>query len=133
MLGRILDALHTNLSVRFLDVRLLVAGDFGGRGLRLPDRVEVGSLSGCCNRIARHDGRLRCVRFPIPAEEVVAFSGRNRAGNGERYHAGVGLFSLRVGYRHIGYRIVRDVIVIGQGVGLFGCIPCNIKLYWGIF
>lgn len=125
-------ALHTNLSVRFLDVRLLVAGDFGGRGLRLPDRVEVGGLSGCCNRIARHDGRLRCVRFPIPAEEVVAFSGRNRAGNGERYHAGVGLFSLRVGFRHIGDCVCR-VFVVVQGVGLFGCIPCNIKLYWGIF
>ena len=119
MLGRILDALHTNLSVRFLDVRLLVAGDFGGRGLRLPDRVEVGSLSGCCNRIARHDGRLRCVRFPIPAEEVVAFSGRNRAGNGERHRAGAALLRHRGGAWHVGDEI-RRVGVVGQGVGDFG-------------
>lgn len=74
MLGRILDALHTNLSVRFLDVRLLVAGDFGGRGLRLPDRVEVGDLGGCCNRIAAFDRDSRIVRIPIPAEEFVAVS-----------------------------------------------------------
>ena len=34
MLGRILDALHTNLSVRFLDVRLLVAGRVRGHFMR---------------------------------------------------------------------------------------------------
>ena len=109
-----------------------LGGLVGGRGLRLPDRVEVGGLSGCCNRIAASDCDSRIVRIPIPAEEVVAFSGRNRAGNGERYRAGVGLFSLRVGFRHIGDCVCR-VFVVVQGVGLFGCIPCNIKLYWGIF
>ena len=40
MLGRILDALHTNLSVLFLEFRLLVAGDFGGRGVVALD-IEI--------------------------------------------------------------------------------------------
>ena len=101
----------------------------------LPDRVD--GLGAVCmindNRVARLILRSSRSRTVSPALEGVAVSARPRVGNGERYHAGVGLFSLRVGYRHIGYRIVRDVIVIGQGVGLFGCIPCNIKLYWGIF
>ena len=109
-----------------------LGGLVGGRGVRLPNGVESGGRGGCCNPITRLDGGRCCVRFPIPAEEVVAFSGRNRAGNGERYHAGVGLFSLRVGFRHIGDCVCR-VFVVVQGVGLFGCIPCNIKLYWGIF
>ena len=109
-----------------------LGGLVGGWGVRLPDGVESGGRGGCCNPITRLDGGRCCVRFPIPAEEVVAFSGRNRAGNGERYHAGVGLFSLRVGFRHIGDCVCR-VFVVVQGVGLFGCIPCNIKLYWGIF
>ena len=109
-----------------------LGGLVGGRGVRLPDGVEVGGLSGCCNRIARFDGGRCCVRIPSPAEEGVAVSARPRVGNGERYHAGVGLFSLRVGFRHIGDCVCR-VFVVVQGVGLFGCIPCNIKLYWGIF
>ena len=113
MLGRILDALHTNLSVRFLDVRLLVAGDFGGRGLRLPDRVEVGDLGGCCNRIAAFDRDSRIVRIPIPAEEFVAVSSWLLAGNGERHLAGVGLFSLRSRYTIF----IAAVGVVVQGVG----------------
>ena len=112
-----------------------LGGLVGGRGVRLPNGVDgLGAVFMFnVNRAARlilRSGRSRTVS---PALEGVAVSARPRVGNGERYHAGVGLFSLRVGYRHIGYRIVRDVIVIGQGVGLFGCIPCNIKLYWGIF
>ena len=109
-----------------------LGGLVGGRGVRLPNGVELGGRGGCCNRIARLDGRLRCVLFPSPAEEVVAFSDRPRVGNGERHLAGVGRFSLRVGIRHIGDCVCR-VFVVGQGVGLFGCILCNIKLYWGIF
>ena len=109
-----------------------LGGLVGGRGVRLPNGVDglgaVFMFNG--NRAARlilRSGRSRTVS---PALEVVAFSGRNRAGNGERYHAGVGRFSLRVGIRHIGDCVCR-VFVVGQGVGLFGCILCNIKLYWG--
>ena len=118
MRGRILDALHTDLDLRVCNVRLRAAGIVRhGRVVLLPDRVEFGDRGGCCNRIARLDGRLRCVRIPSPAEEVVAFSGRLRGGNVERHRAGAGRFSLRVGYRHIGDCVCR-VFVVVQGVGL---------------
>ena len=95
-----------------------LGGLVGGWGVRLPNGVELGGRGGCCNPITRLDGGRCCVRFPIPAEEVVAFSGRNRAGNGERHRAGVGRFSLRVGYRHIGDCVCRVRVVV-QGVGDF--------------
>ena len=84
-----------------------LGGLVGGWGVRLPDGVESGGRGGCCNPITRLNGGRCCVRFPIPAEEVVAFSGRNRAGNGERH---------RVGAWHVGDEI-RRVGVVGQGVG----------------
>ena len=87
-----------------------------GRGVRLPNGVESGGRGGCCNPITRLDGGRCCVRFPIPAEEVVAFSGRNRAGNGERHRAGAALLRHRVGAWHVGDEI-RRVGVVGQGVG----------------
>ena len=96
-----------------------LGGLVGGRGVRLPNGVESGGRGGCCNPITRLDGGRCCVRFPIPAEEVVAFSGRNRAGNGERHRAGAALLRHRVGAWHVGDEI-RRVGVVGQGVGDFG-------------
>ena len=93
-----------------------LGGLVGGWGVRLPDGVESGGRGGCCNPITRLDGGRCCVRFPIPAEEVVAFSGRNRAGNGERHRAGAALLRHRVGAWHVGDEI-RRVGVVGQGVG----------------
>ena len=93
-----------------------LGGHVGGRGVRLPNGVESGGRGGCCNPITRLDGGRCCVRFPIPAEEVVAFSGRNRAGNGERHRAGAALLRHRVGAWHVGDEI-RRVGVVGQGVG----------------
>ena len=79
----------------------------------LPDRVEVGDLGGCCNRIAAFDRDSRIVRIPIPAEEFVAVSSWLLAGNGERHLAGVGLFSLRSRYTIF----IAAVGVVVQGVG----------------
>ena len=93
-----------------------LVGLIGGWGVRLPNGVELGGRGGCCNPITRLDGGRCCVRFPIPAEEVVAFSGRNRAGNGERHRAGAALLRHRVGAWHVGDEI-RRVGVVGQGVG----------------
>ena len=93
-----------------------LGGLVGGWGVRLPDGVESGGRGGCCNPITRLDGGRCCVRFPIPAEEVVAFSGRNRAGNGERHRAGAALLRHRVGDWHVGDEI-RRVGVVDQGVG----------------
>ena len=45
MVGRVRGALHTNLSVRFLEFRLLVAGDFG-RGLLTLDRERHAAFLG---------------------------------------------------------------------------------------
>ena len=96
-----------------------LGGLVGGRGLRLPDGVEIGGRGGCCNRIARFDGGLCCVRIPSPAEEGVALSARLIAGNGERHRAGTALQRHRFGVRHVGDGI-RRVLVVGQGVlGLF--------------
>ena len=117
MLGRPLDALHTNIDILIFKVRLRVVGRV--RGLRLPDGVEIGGRGGCCNRIARFDGGLCCVRIPSPAEEGVALSARLIAGNGERHRAGTALQRHRFGVRHVGDGI-RRVLVVGQGVlGLF--------------
>ena len=96
-----------------------LGGLVDGRGLRLPDGVEIGGRGGCCNRIARLDGGLCCVRIPSPAEEGVALSARLIAGNGERHRAGTALQRHRFGVRHVGDGI-RRVLVVGQGVlGLF--------------
>ena len=163
MLGRPLDALHTNIDILIFKVRLRVVGRVrghfmrgfdprvrcrfhprltifiidniynnaghvvfrglgglvGGRGVRLPDGVEIGGRGGCCNRIARLDGGLCCVRIPSPAEEGVVVSFRLIAGNGERHRAGTALQRHRFGVRHVGDGI-RRVLVVGQGVlGLF--------------
>ena len=92
----------------------------GRRGLGvlyLPD--QIAGRGGCCNRIARFDGGLCCVRIPSPAEEGVALSARLIAGNGERHRAGTALQRHRFGVRHVGDGI-RRVLVVGQGVlGLF--------------
>ena len=96
-----------------------LGGLVGGRGLRLPDGVEIGGRGGCCNLIARLDGGLCCARIPSPAEEGVALSARLIAGNGERHRAGTALQRHRFGVRHVGDGI-RRVLVVGQGVlGLF--------------
>ena len=96
-----------------------LGGLVGGRGVRLPDGVEIGGRGGCCNRIARLDGGLCCVRIPSPAEEGVALSARLIAGNGEHHRAGTALQRHRFGVRHVGDGI-RRVLVVGQGVlGLF--------------
>ena len=96
-----------------------LGGLVGGGRVRLPDGVEIGGRGGCCNRIARLDGGLCCVRIPSPAEEGVVVSFRLIAGNGERHRAGTALQRHRFGVRHVGDGI-RRVLVVGQGVlGLF--------------
>ena len=117
MLLRIIyDALDLNSHFKLF--QLVIRRGFG-RGLRLPDGVEIGGRGGCCNRIARFDGGLCCVRIPSPAEEGVALSARLIAGNGERHRAGTALQRHRFGVRHVGDGI-RRVLVVGQGVlGLF--------------
>ena len=96
-----------------------LGGLVGGRGVRLPNGVELGGRGGCCNPITRLDGGRCCVRIPSPAEEGVVGSFRPLVGNGERHRAGAGRFSLRVGCRHIGDCVCR-VFVVVQGVGDFG-------------
>ena len=85
-----------------------LGGLVGGWGVRLPDGVESGGRGGCCNPITRLDGGRCCVRFPIPAEEVVAFSGRNRAGNGERHRAGLLFCVTGLG---LGMLVTRSVVL----------------------
>ena len=108
------DVLYLNLpDSRF---QIVIGGSRNKRGLRIfcfPDRVEVGDLGGCCNRIAAFDRDSRIVRIPIPAEEFVAVSSWLLAGNGERHLAGVGLFSLRSRYTIF----IAAVGVVVQGVG----------------
>ena len=117
MLLRIIyDALDLNSHFKLF--QLVIRRGFG-RGVRLPDAVEIGGRGGCCNRIARLDGGLCCVRIPSPAEEGVVVSFRLIAGNGERHRAGTALQRHRFGVRHVGDGI-RRVLVVGQGVlGLF--------------
>ena len=68
-----------------------LGGLVDGRGLRLPDGVEIGGRGGCCNLIARLDGGLCCARISSPAEEGIAVAGRRLRGNGES----MGLLILR--------------------------------------
>ena len=114
------DVLYLNLPDSRFHIR--IGGSRNKRGLRIfcfPDRVELGGRGGCCNRIARLDGGLRCARIPSPAEEVVAVSDRDVAGNWECHRAGVALQRHRVGAWHVGDGI-RRVLVVVQGVGDFG-------------
>ena len=116
LLQIIYDALDLNSHFKLFQ---LVSRRGFGRGLGLADGVEIGGRGGCCNRIARFDGGLCCVRIPSPAEEGVALSARLIAGNGERHRAGTALQRHRFGVRHVGDGI-RRVLVVGQGVlGLF--------------
>ena len=94
-----------------------LGGLVDGRGLRLPDGVEIGGRGGCCNLIARLDGGLCCARISSPAEEVVAVSDRLIGGNVERYRAGTALQRHRFGVWHVGDGTRRRVLVVGQGVG----------------
>ena len=93
-----------------------LGGLVGGGRVRLPDGVEIGGRGGCCNRIARLDGGLCCVRILSPAEEGVVVSFRLIAGNGERHRAGTALQRHLFWAWHVGDGI-RRVLVVGQGVG----------------
>ena len=110
------DVLYLNLpDSRF---QIVIGGSRNKRGLRIfcfPDRVDgLGRIVlGQRNLVAAMVLHSRSIRLVCPAKERVAVAGGNRAGNGERCLAGVGLFSLRSRYTIF----IAAVGVVVQGVG----------------
>ena len=89
-------------------------GDVRRRLPQLPDGVE-GGIRRDGDRAALRVSSTRRVWILIPAEEVIAISSRDRVGNAERRLTI--LVRIRNRGRHVGYRIVRDIVVVVQGVG----------------
>ena len=110
------DVLYLNLpDSRF---QIVIGGSGNKRGLRIfcfPDRVDgLGRIVlGQRNLVAAMVLHSRSIRIVCPAKERVAVAGGNRAGNGERCLAGVGLGSLRSRYTIF----IAAVGVVVQGVG----------------
>ena len=110
------DVLYLNLpDSRF---QIVIGGSRNKRGLRIfcfPDRVDgLGRIVlGQRNLVAAMVLHNRSIRIVCPAKERVAVAGGNRAGNGERCLAGVGLGSLRSRYTIF----IAAVGVVVQGVG----------------
>ena len=111
------DVLYLNLpDSRF---QIVIGGSRNKRGLRIfcfPDRVDgLGRIVlGQRNLVAAMVLHSRSIRIVCPAKERVAVAGGNRAGNGERCLAGVGLGSLR------SRCAFAAVSVVVKDVGFFG-------------
>ncbi len=122
-------AVYCNLKIRPVDIRAVAVEDGIGddfRLLQLPDGVE-GGIRRDGDQVTLRVSSTRRVWILIPAEEVVAVSGWNCAGDGERCLTIRICIRNRVRNRHVGYRIVRDVIVVGQGVGDLGRRVCDVN------
>ena len=122
-------AVYCNLKIRPVDIRAVAVEDGIGddfRLLQLPDGVE-GGIRRDGDQVTLRVSSTRRVWILIPAEEVVAGSGWNCAGDGERCLTIRICIRNRGRIRHIGYRSVRDVIVIGQGVGDLWRRVCDVN------